>query len=482
MKSLNGNFLALLLSVLLIGVFGVTLFGASHGDMSDLESWLQEAAKPYEGVTIHGISESTPPSKTVNSEIVPKFEELTGINVEFVPTSWDAMYTKSVSDMVRGTGQYDFVYVEQDIVFSYLQKGWLTNLTEFRANHKEITSPGFSTEGFTSFIEDYKKEGNVFGLPFEAFLKVYVYRKDLFNDPEIKSAFKDEYGWELRPAKNWKEYEQIAQFFYNWGQEHDIELYGHAAQAKNHPSLPYSLVETYWPVVGVYNWGIDKGVLRASEGSLNSERAINQLERFVDLLEYAPPAVRTYTWDGVAAAMASGKVAQAMIYGENVGWIGTDKKDSNIVGGVGVALPPVKEGVMEEAEAGNGYIGYYDGGAFSVPYSSKKKEAAWLFLQYVTSKQNSEMLAKKASAVTRTAVLDELVGSDYDKKLDGYYSLMKEYGHLFKGAPEFPFHKMLIEGPYLKWISRVVAGDVTAEEALEKLAEEVDKTLVQLGY
>ena len=38
---------------------------------------------------------------------------------------------------------------------------------------------------------------------------------------------------------------------------------------------------------------------------------------------------------------------------------------------------------MDDAEAGKGYIGYYDGGAFGIPVSSKNKEAALLFLQYI---------------------------------------------------------------------------------------------------
>ena len=38
---------------------------------------------------------------------------------------------------------------------------------------------------------------------------------------------------------------------------------------------------------------------------------------------------------------------------------------------------------MAEAEAGKGYIGYYDGGAFGIPHSSKNKEAALLFLEYI---------------------------------------------------------------------------------------------------
>ena len=46
-----------------------------------------------------------------------------------------------------------------------------------------------------------------------------------------------------------------------------------------------------------------------------------------------------------------------------------------------ITLPPLEPGVMEAAEAGTGYIGYYDGGAFGIPHSSKNKEAALLFLR-----------------------------------------------------------------------------------------------------
>ncbi|MDI3548802.1 MAG: multiple sugar transport system substrate-binding protein [Halanaerobiales bacterium] len=470
----------LLLILVVLLVVGMTTVASADA----FETWLKRVAEPYKDVTIRGISESTPPSKTVLKEIVPKFEELTGINVEFEPTSWDAMYTKSVADMVRGSGIYDFVYVEQDIVYSYLQKNWLTDLTKFKEENAGLTWPDFSFDDFTNFIDNYKgtDNGHVFGVPFEAFLKVYTYRKDLFNDPEIKKEFKEEYGWELRPAKTWDEYKQIAKFFYDYGQENDLDLYGHAAQAKNHPCLGYSLVETYWPAVGIYNWGIDLETMRAANGTLNSDVAKEQLQLFIDLLNYAPPAVRTYTWDGVAAAMASGKVAQAMIYGENVGWIGTDSEQSKVVGKIGVALPPTKPGVIEEAEAGEGYIGYYDGGAFAIPYSSKKKEAAWLFLQYVAKKENALVLAEKGSAVTQKSVLNEMVGSDLDKQLDGYFTLMAEKGKLFRGAPPFPFHKLLMEGPYLKWISAAVAGEVSVEEAIEKLTKEVDNNIVKLGY
>ncbi|MCB0198161.1 MAG: extracellular solute-binding protein, partial [Anaerolineae bacterium] len=89
-------------------------------DEEAMGEWWAEAAAPYEGVTIRGISESTPPSNYVADVLAPQFEELTGITVEFEATSWDQMYSKAIQDMESNTGIYDFVYIEQDIVYSYL--------------------------------------------------------------------------------------------------------------------------------------------------------------------------------------------------------------------------------------------------------------------------------------------------------------------------------------------------------------------------
>ena len=68
-----------------------------------------------------------------------------------------------------------------------------------------------------------------------------------------------------------------------------------------------------------------------------------------------------------------------------------------------------------------------------------------------------------------------------DRRLNGYYSLMKEHGNLFAGAPPFPFHTAVrdIITPY---IHRAISHEVSPAEALHQAAQEVDTTLAQLGY
>jgi len=468
---------------LLVGVFFIVVFTGITQEATP--EWWKQAAALYKGITIRGVSESTPPSKAVRDYAAREFEKLTGIKVQFELTSWDEMYTKSINDMSRGTGIYDFVYVEQDIIYAYLVKHWLTDLTELAKKYPQLDDPDFDINDFTTFINYFKDaRGHVFGIPFEAFLKSYVYRKDLFSNPEIRAAFKSEYGWDLRPPKDWREYTQIAKFFTEWGKKKGIELYGHVAQAKTHPCVAYEMVESIWPAWGIYNWGINLKKWRATVengGTLNSKRAKEALRWYVDMLKYAPPGVRTYTWDETAAAVGAGKIAQGLIYLENLPWVELDKSRSVVTGKIGVALPPTYPGVMSEAARGLGYIGYYDGGAFAIPKSSRKKQAAWLFIQWATRKQWAPKFAQLAGRICRKSTFNSPEIKELNVKLSGYYDMMKKFEFLFAGAPPLPMHRPLNE-LYLKWISKAVAGEVDPDTALDSLAKEVDKLLIDLGY
>lgn len=454
---------------------------AAHADF-----W-SDAGKAYEGVTIRGVSESTPPSNYVKDVLAPAFTEATGIKVEFEATSWDQMYDKAIKDMEANTGIYDFVYIEQDIVYSYLSRDFLVDLTKALADNPDLKAPNFSFDEFTSFIDYFKNDdGDVFGVPMEAFVKIYLYRKDLFGDQEAKDAFKAKYGYDLAPATTHQQYKDIADFFTQWGKDHDMELWGTTVQAHSgHPASWYEFFESWGPTFGVYNWGIDASnnyaASVANGGSMNGPKAKEALAYWLDLLNDAPPEATQSTWDEVAATFAAGRAAQGLVYGENAAWIAADDTKSNVVGNVGVALPPLSDGVMAEVEGGTGYIGYYDGGAFGIPHSSKNKEATLLFLQYIGQDEVQPGWAIAAPRITHTATYADPDVMKMDAELDGYYTLLKDKGPLFAGAPPYPFHAQVREAT-APFFYEAIIGQLTADEALDKMAEAAEAELTKLGY
>jgi multiple sugar transport system substrate-binding protein len=450
-------------------------------------SWWAEAAAPYAGVTISGVSESTPPSRYVQEVLAPMFTAETGINVEFEITSWDEMYNKAIRDMEANTGIYDFVYIEQDIVFTYLAQDFLTNLTELMAENPELAAEEFDISKFTSFIDDFKdpETGDLFGVAFEAFLKINLYRKDLFENPDIQAAFQEQYGYELAPATTHAQYADNAEFFTAYGEENDLDLWGTTVQGHSgHPSSTYEFVETIAPSFGIYNWGVDLDAWKAcveNGGEMNSDTAKEALAFWLGMLEYAPPEATSSTWDEVAASFAAGRAAQGWVYGENAAWIATDPDRSAVVGNVGVAIPPLAEGVLEEVEGGEGYVGYYDGGAFGIPHSSRNKEATLLWLQFIGQEEVQAEWAAAGARIVMESTFDDPLIQEIDPLVDGYYTMMKEQGYLFKGAPPIPFHNTLRESmdPFI-W--RAIAGEITAAEALDGACAAAEEAMIQLGY
>lgn len=446
-----------------------------------------DAGKELAGTTIRGVSESTPPSNYVKDVLAPAFTEATGIKVEFEATSWDQMYDKAIKDMEANTGIYDFVYIEQDAVYGYLGRDFLVNLTKFFDENPTLKAPDYDPANFTTFANYFKgQDGDLFGVPMEAFIKVYLYRKDLFEDPEVQAAFKAKYNRDLAPAKTHAEYTEIADFFTQWGKDKGIELWGSTVQANTgHPSSWYEYVESVAPTFGVYNWGIDAANNYAATvehgGKMNSPEAKAALQFWLDLLKNAPPESTASTWDEVAATFGAGRAAQGLVYGENAAWIATDETKSKVVGKVGVALPPVEAGVMEAAEAGTGYIGYYDGGAFGIPHSSKNKAAAALFLEYIAQPSVQADWAVAGSRITLQGTYDDPKVVAQDAKTDGYYTLMRDQGKLFAGAPPYPFHNQLRE-TVAPIFYQAITGELSASDALDQMATATEAELTKLGY
>ena len=469
-------------TILVVSIFAVTGIAVAEENLD----WWKKAAEPYQGITIKAIGQSTAPSIVLRDVAAPAFEAATGIKVDFEVQPWEVQYEKFIRDAEGCTGIYDAAYMEQDAIYAFMEKEWLVNISKIIEEHPELNYPGFDLDDFAKFADYFKDDkGDIYGLPFEAFLKMYIYRTDLFEDPEIKEAFKAEYGWDLRPAKDWVEYGQIAKFFAEWGKKKGIELYGHTAQAKTgYPALAYEIVETIWPAWGVYNWGLDLDNWRGSVengGMVNSDLAKEAFRFYVDMLQYAPPGVKTYTWTEESESVAAGIVAQGFVYCENLAPLICNPEKSKVAGKVAVTVPPTTPEAMNDAVRGLGYIGYYDGASYSIPKCAKNPEAAWLFNQWILRPEWAIEYTRLASRVVRKSTFASPQLAELDEQQGGYFTAMQKYEPLFSGAAPLPMHLVIID-IYMNWISSAVAGETTPDEALDGLAKEIDQTMEKLGY
>jgi multiple sugar transport system substrate-binding protein len=475
--------LGLLVAILLLVACGLDAASPIGEANAAPPSFWQAAATPYRGLVLHGITENTPPSLYVRDVLAPAFEKETGIKITLEITT-----NPGVEQSIKaGADQYNFVYVEQDVIYEYLAQRRLTNITKLLQDNASLVAPVFNPEDFTDFINAFRDpiSGDLYGMPIEGFIKVYVYRKDLFDDPAIKAAFAAAYHYPLAPAVTFQEYHDISAFFIRYGREHGLHLWGSTVQAvDDNVASVYEFVETIAPSFGVYHWGINLNTYRATTahgGQLDSDQAKRALTYWLDLLRYAPPNAIHSDWTAVANTFAAGEAAQAWIYGENVAWLATDATRSKVVGKVGVALPPTAPGVIEDATTGAGYLGYYDGAAFGIPTGSTNQQATLLWLQYLGQPAVQAAWAVNSGRVVHLSTFDDPLVQAQNVKLNGYYSLMKKQGHLFAGAPPFPFHTQ-VRDLLASFIYRAIRKELTPDEALDQAALAIDAKLMQLGY
>ena len=128
------------------------------------------------------------------------------------------------------------ICLSNGISFILSPQNWFNNLTPFMNNP---AVPSGLIADFTSFIDNFKDGENIYGIPFEAFLKSYVYRTDRLK---FRQLIEQKYN-RLAVPTNWeRDYTNIAKFFTEYGKEKGIELYGHIARAKTHPCVALKYV------------------------------------------------------------------------------------------------------------------------------------------------------------------------------------------------------------------------------------------------
>jgi multiple sugar transport system substrate-binding protein len=155
-----------------------------------------------------------------------------------------------------------------------------------------------------------------------------------------------------------------------------------------------------------------------------------------------------------------------------------DKTKSNVVGKWSSAVLPA------------GPKGAY-GGALSqgmmIPASSKNKEAAYLFLQWYTSKkiQQKRALIKDIGSgdVTRISVTEL---PDYKARFSGNNWADATFGSV-KKAVKFWIWEYLPEGQDLAEalsiaVSKAITGELTAKQALDEAQEDFVKILKKAKY
>ena len=373
------------------------------------------------------------------------FYEMTGGEVE-VQTFPDDLFEKT--QMGLTSNMFDVVCVPVAYAHSFAHAGLVTDFTEMLTT---VASPGYDVDDFLpAMYETYSKyDGKQIAFPFKPDATLFHYRKDLIEDPEQQAAFKEKYGRDLAVPTTPEEMVEVAQFFTkSMNPESPVE-YGFSG------SLSKGSSRFLWFSLLGYYGGSEIGEEYApgfTDGS-----GVKALETMMQLVECAPPEVNTFDWTSGNAYFTEGNVAM------EIQWPGlymnNEADSSPNKGKMGYALVP----------GGNPCLG---GWVLSIAAGSAEQEMAFKFCELVTSKDGEYIKAP--------IEMDPCRASNYERDIfielnNPVYDALKE--NLANASQladtDIPYVSAQIGDIEEIAIQAVMAGELTAEEAVAQMAEEM---------
>jgi multiple sugar transport system substrate-binding protein len=355
---------------ILLLVLGVLAFSTACPTPSDAQTFDWQAHK---GTTIRVIQNKGTSGLAIEA-LLPEFEKLTGIKVQYETYTEDQYRQKVLLELGAGTGGLDafYTFAAQEGL-KFWRSGWYEPLDAYLKNPK-LTDPAFDLQDIASVaLKGNTYDGKLTSFPIQQNTTMLYYRKDLFDRMKVAVP------------KTVAELEEAAKKLHNvddGGQKAvGITLRGKKAAATSQWA-PFLL-----SMGG--NW-----LGKDGKPAIASPESVQALDLYGRLLRNSgPPGSVNYHWYECVSQFVQGKAAMFIDVNARIFYF-EDPAKSQVVGKVGYAMMPGgSAGVRPTMEVAS----------MGISSKSKKKEAAYLFVQWTASKDVSLKILQRGVPVPRTS-------------------------------------------------------------------------------
>jgi len=420
----------------------------ASGAVADGHWSLKKAAEPYAGTTIDVVFLLRPGYEAIEA-MLPAFEAETGITVNIIKHPYENALGEQVRDFVAG-GDLDIALIDLVWIGNFAENEWILPIDEFTSN-PDLVDPDLDIDDFFPLVLNAFGGWNdvIYGLPFDNYSGLLFYNRCMLEDagfdrpPETWQALKDVYGPAL--TKNGK--------------------YAFALQSKrNETQSADSFARVIWPFGGSF---LDEDF----RSNLLSPESQAGLKFRQDLMQYMPDGIVAYDHAEVVNAFAQGDVAMITEWSAFYSTV-VSPETSKVADCVEIAPEPKGPAGRKPALGG-----------FSLAVASqagdKERAAAWLFIQWATSKANAVEYLERGGVPARQSAYADMSLADTYKFIPALVESWQD------GVPEF--RPRFAEWPVLteivqEWGSKMMLGEVTTEEGARILGEQMEAVLEEAGY
>jgi multiple sugar transport system substrate-binding protein len=393
-------------------------------------------------------------------EMGNRYEAETGIKVNVIQEPWGSFYDRMAAEWAAKGDAYDMVVGDSQWIGQAVEQGHYMDLTDFMVENgiQETVTPAT-----LQFYGEYPAgSGKYYAYPTEGDAVGWAYRKDLFEDPDNMAAFEEKYGYPLAPPKTWMELRDIAEFF----TRPEENLYGVGVYTQ----IDYDGLTMGYENV-LFSWGVgwqdeNNQVL----GVVNSDRAIEALEFYKGLYQFAPPGTNNAFFAEMNDVFINGQAAMVMNYFAFLPALANP------------GINPYAEGTGFFAGPagpyGDRYVALGGQGLSVINYiSDERKQASLDFIKWFASLEVQEQWAEVGGYTCNIEVLQSeafLTNTSYNPAFADSMTFVKDFWNI----PQFG---ELLEPVQRNLNAFVVGNQGTAKEALDNTAVEQHEILVESG-
>jgi multiple sugar transport system substrate-binding protein len=424
-----------------------------------------EAAKQYAGTTLNITWEAGLQAQDPLLFSGPEWERLTGIKINVVEVPFPELYSQAVAEHLAGSGAFDVISYSPAWTGDLADAGVIESLDSYLDQYLDKTE---LEEIHPTYQGLMTWKGQTYGIFDDGDVFVMYYRKDWFEDEANKAEFKEKFGYDLAAPKTWQEWDEICQFF---TEKLSPEAHGCAIQRAEGQA---------------YLWFMDH--LRVNGGkffddsmkaTINDDIGVQTLTEMVNSNKFMPAGIEKWGFVEVLSAWLDGKLGMIITWPPIGRWsegYGTQTAQlswvpkTQVAGKVGYAIPP------------GGHSELAGGFNLGVSTDSQNKEAAYLFIQWLTSPEISAQRVKLPFALR-----DPYRASHFaDTLYQNLWPAAPDYLNVLQEGAEVGLHDLGIPGAreYEEALDRAVVAAYAGtdpKEALDTAAEEWDAITERIG-
>jgi multiple sugar transport system substrate-binding protein len=411
----------------------------------------------------------------------PRIKEVMGIDVEVVGVPHGFHHDPIMVDLTTETGHYDLLVYFPEYNGDFAP--YVEDLSTYQAEDPEFWKKAYE-DLLPTFREMYCTWGGKrIGMTIDGDVHILYYRKDLFNNPEEREAFKKKYGYDLHPPHTWNEWLDVGEFFCRKageklaGETIDYDFYGASeAAGRMHGNI---WLDMRLAPLGYHYFDPD-----TMEPDAKPEY-IKAWQNYADSMKNAPGEAIRYGYPEHREIYVKGRCAMVVQW-PCIGIASEDPSESKIVGKTGYGIVPgwpvekqmnPKVDWLECDRGKECYVRHIPtapiGRIMTISSLSQHKEAAYYVIKWM-SQENIALETAMDENGCDPCRLSSFKSPEFRKKWPG----ADVYLDTCMKTAEIGFPDLMIPG-----VAEYIDAKVTATHELfggKKTAEQAQEYLVEL--